>query len=183
MLKVFGMSSENECARDEHGNLKDASEISFFFSPSDGKPISGPNCDPPSPSPAASKARSRPQRNTNQTKFYEAINQEDLPSDCDNPVDGSHVVASDPTTATNSKSTTRKRKKQGDQGPSSRKKKASSLSQAQGKGISTQLFLKDTAGDSNNQVTSVSQSAISISGSFSSPPCANLSHPSLRHFR
>ena len=160
---LSSMSSENECARDEHGNLKDASEISFFFSPSDDKPMSGPVCDPPSPSPLrAPNPSSRPQRNSDQSKFYSAIAQDELGSDCDNLADNSQVttVIQPIPKAT----ATRKRKKHNEvnnnQGTSSRKKKATSHSQV--KGASTQLFLKGP-GD-NEQVTSTTTSCSSPIG-------------------
>lgn len=91
------MSDSENCALDKNGNLMDASQISFFNSPSDEKPISGPGADPPSPSPASKHhggSHTRPQRNSNRSKYNEAIAAVTLDSDfdCDDPSPGPAIV-------------------------------------------------------------------------------------------
>lgn len=82
-IKVSHRASTPEnCALDGNGNLKDASEITFFNSPSDEKPISGPGLIiPTSPSPAFTTKR--PRRNANQAKFHHALAADKMDSDAD----------------------------------------------------------------------------------------------------
>lgn len=49
-------SPDRDCALDADGNLMDASQINFFNSPSDERPISGPGVTPSSPTPTANKS-------------------------------------------------------------------------------------------------------------------------------
>lgn len=76
-------SPDRDCALDADGNLMDASQINFFNSPSDERPISGPGVTPSSPTPATKQISSRPQRNSNRTKYLTAIAFEKLDSDED----------------------------------------------------------------------------------------------------
>lgn len=76
-------SPDRDCALDADGNLMDASQINFFNSPSDERPISGPGVTPSSPTPATKQISSRPQRNSNRTKYLSAIAFEKLDSDED----------------------------------------------------------------------------------------------------
>lgn len=73
-------SPDRDCALDADGNLMDASRINFFNSPSDEHPISGPNITQLSPTPVAAKTIfQRPQRNSNQSKYQDAIISINLP--------------------------------------------------------------------------------------------------------
>lgn len=77
------------CALDKDGNLKDASDITFFHSPSDEKPLSGPGYLPNSPTPVSK----RPRRNANQAKFREALAADKQDSDFDEEAEASKPVA------------------------------------------------------------------------------------------
>lgn len=77
------------CALDKDGNLKDASDITFFHSPSDEKPLSGPGYLPNSPTPVSK----RPRRNANQAKFREALAADKQDSDYDEEAEASKPIA------------------------------------------------------------------------------------------
>lgn len=101
------MSSHENCALDEHGNLMEASQIAFFHSPSDARPISGPfdleagAAEPPSPSPAPKLNLARPQHNSNRAKFHEALAASKLDSDIDKPQEIAVPSTSKATTSRN----------------------------------------------------------------------------------
>lgn len=76
-------SPDQDCALDADGKLMDASQINFFNSPGDERPISGPGVTPSSPTPAAKQVPGRPQRNSNRSKYLQAIASEKLDSDED----------------------------------------------------------------------------------------------------
>lgn len=102
-------SPSDNCALDKNGSLMDASQISFFNSPSDERPISGPgmvHVEPasPSPVPKGPKLTSRPKRNANRSKYHQAIAALDSESD--------NNLQPVPALVTSKEPSTRKRKKQ-----------------------------------------------------------------------
>lgn len=88
VFKAFHRASTPEnCALDENGNLKNASEITFFNSPSDEKPISGPGLTIPTSPLAPAFKTGRPRRNANQAKFHHALAADKMDSDDDDAKD------------------------------------------------------------------------------------------------
>lgn len=80
-LQLMHSTPNENCALDASGKLKDASEVDFFNSPSDVRPISGPGTVLLSPSPP--ERSSRPVRNSNRKKFHQALLNKAIPTDID----------------------------------------------------------------------------------------------------
>lgn len=97
----------------------EASQIAFFNSPSDERPISGPAINPPSPSPVPKLTVSRPQQNSNRSKYLEALAASKLDSDID---ETEETIAPSSSKATTSR---KRNRKQGDSDSDSVPKKKS----------------------------------------------------------